>query len=94
MRCHQIQKSKIPKCTLSKDCLDGLSIYLIFTGQTIPYMVKAVNFPQYEDEDQKQPGVTAGYGCLGMVMFEYDLAFNALHASTPEFLARSSVHIL
>lgn len=45
--------STIPKYTLSKDYLDGFSFYLIFTDQTVPYMVKAVNFPQYEYGNQK-----------------------------------------
>lgn len=89
--CYNVQTSKIPKSTLSENCQDGFSFYLIFSIQTVPYMDKAVNFPQYEYGDQKKPSVTAGYDCLGMVMFEYGLTFYALHASSlsswpyPEF---------
>lgn len=65
--------SEIPQSTFSKDCLDGFSFYLIFSDLTVPYMVKDVNFPQYEYGDQKS--------CFCMAMFEYDLTFDSLHAS-------------
>lgn len=67
--CTNVQN--FPKCALSKDCLNGFSFYLILGGQTVPYMVKAVNFPQYEYGDQKNLGSLLGmavwvWPCLSM----------------------------